>query len=107
MKKLIVLSILAGLLTACGGEKINTTSKSYKRELLTKAYKKHNMEAQKEYLSIKKELQELANNGSEKAEKELEKWEGVAKDFEAEIMIEITPEMKAYAEEIRKKYERK
>ena len=31
MKKLIVLSILAGLLTACGGEKVNTTSKSYKK----------------------------------------------------------------------------
>ena len=105
MKKLLVLSLMIGLLTACG-EKINTTSKSYKRELLTKAYKKHDMEAQKEYLAIKKELQELANNGSEKAEKELEKWERVAKDFEAEIMIEITPEMKAYAEEIRKKYDR-
>ena len=58
MKKLIVLSILVGLLTACGGEKVNTTSKSYKKELLTKAYKKHDIEAQKEYLAIQKELQE-------------------------------------------------
>ena len=29
MKKLLVLSLMIGLLTACG-EKINTTSKSYK-----------------------------------------------------------------------------
>lgn len=104
MKKLIILSILAGLLTACGGEKINTTSKSYKRELLTKAYKKHDIEAQKEYLAIQKELQELANNGSEKAEKELEKWESVAEDFKAEIMLEMSPETKAHAAEARKKY---
>lgn len=104
MKKLIILSILAGLLTACGGEKINTTSKSYKRELLTKAYKKHDIEAQKEYLAIKKELQGLADNGSEKAEKELEKWEIVAEDFKAEIMLEMSPETKAHAAEARKKY---
>lgn len=104
MKKLIVLSILAGLLTACGGEKVNTTSKSYKKELLTKAYKKHDIKAQKEYLSIQKELQELADNGSEKAEKELEKWERIEKDFQAEIMLEMSPEEKAYVEEIKKKY---
>ena len=36
MKKLIIMSMLAGLLTACGGEKINTTSKAYKKELLSK-----------------------------------------------------------------------
>lgn len=103
MKKLLVLSLMIGLLTACG-EKINTTSKSYKRELLTKAYKKHDIEAQKEYLAIQKELQELANNGSEKAEKELEKWESVAEDFKAEIMLEMSPETKAHAAEARKKY---
>ena len=39
MKKLLILLLMIGLLTACG-EKINTTSKSYKKELLTKAYKK-------------------------------------------------------------------
>lgn len=104
MKKLLILSLMVGLLTACG-EKINTTSKSYKRELLTKAYKKHDIEAQKEYLAIQKELQELANNGSEKAEKELEKWESVAEDFRAEIMLRMSPETKAHAAEARKKYE--
>ena len=95
---------MIGLLTACGGEKINTTSKSYKKELLTKAYKKHDIEAQKKYLAIEKELQELADNGSEKAEKELEKWEKVAEDFRADIMLEMSPEDKAYVEEIKKKY---
>ena len=104
MKKLIVLSILAGLLTACGGEKVNTTSKSYKKELLTKAYKKHDIKAQKEYLSIQKELQELADNGSEKAEKELEKWEKIKEDFRAEMMLEMSPEDKAYVDQIRKEY---
>ena len=104
MKKLLVLLAMIGLLTACGGEKINTTSKSYKKELLTKAYKKHDIEAQKEYLSIKKELQKLADNGSEKAEKELEKWEKVAEDFEAEIMLEMSPETKELADKIRKEY---
>ena len=103
MKKLLVLSLMIGLLTACG-DKINTTSKSYKKELLTKAYKKHDIKAQKEYLSIQKELQELADNGSEKAEKELEKWERIEKDFQAEIMLEMSPEEKAYVEEIKKKY---
>lgn len=105
MKKLIVLSILAGLLTACGGEKVNTTSKSYKKELLTQAYKKHDIKAQKEYLAIQKELQELADNGSEKAEKELEKWEKVAKDFEAERILEMSPETKELAAKLRKQYE--
>ena len=104
MKKIIIMSILAGLLTACGGEKIDTTSKSYKKELLTKAYKKHDIKAQKEYLAIQKELQELADNGSEKAEKELEKWEKIAKDFEAEIMLEMSPEDKEYVAKIRKEY---
>lgn len=104
MKKLIILSMLAGLLTACGGEKIDTTSKSYKKELLTKAYKKHDIKAQKEYLAIQKELQELADNGSEKAEKELEKWERVAEDFRAEIMLEMSPEDKEYVAKIRKEY---
>lgn len=104
MKKLLVLLAMIGLLTACGGEKINTTSKSYKKELLTKAYKKHDIEAQKKYLAIEKELQELANNGSEKAEKELEKWEKVAEDFRAEIMLEMSPEDKEYVDRIRKEY---
>ena len=104
MKKLLVLSLMLGLLTACG-EKINTTSKSYKKELLTKAYKKGDIKAQKEYLAIQKELQELANNGSEKAEKELEKWERVAEDFEADIMLEMSPEDKELADRLRKKYE--
>lgn len=104
MKKLLVLLAMIGLLTACGGEKINTTSKSYKKELLTKAYKKHDIEAQKKYLAIEKELQELANNGNKKAEKELEKWEKVAEDFQADIMLEMSPEDKAYVEEIKKKY---
>lgn len=104
MKKLIVLSILAGLLTACGGEKVNTTSKSYKKELLTQAYKKHDIKAQKEYLAIQKELQELADNGSEKAEKELEKWEKIKEDFRAEMMLEMSPEDKAYVDQIRKEY---
>lgn len=103
MKKLLILSLMIGLLTACG-EKINTTSKSYKKELLTKAYKKHDIEAQKEYLAIEKELKELAKSGSKKAEKELEKWEKVAKDFEADIMLEMSPEEKEYVAEIRKKY---
>ena len=104
MKKLLVLSLMIGLLTACG-EKINTTSKSYKKELLTKAYKKHNIEAQKEYLAIKKELQRLADNGSEKAEKELEKWERVAEDFKAEIMLELSPEEKEDIKKAREKYQ--
>ncbi len=103
MKKLLVLSLMIGLLTACG-EKINTTSKSYKKELLTKAYKKHDIEAQKKVLAIQKELQELANNGNEKAEKELEKWEKVAEDFRAEIMLEMSPEEKEYVKKIRAEY---
>lgn len=104
MKKLLILLLMIGLLTACG-EKINTTSKSYKKELLTKAYKKHDIEAQKEYLAIKKELKELANNGSEKAEKELEKWENVAEDFRAEIMLELSPEEKEDIKKAREKYQ--
>lgn len=103
MKKLLVVSLMVGLLTACG-EKVPTTSKGYKKELLTKAYKEHKTEAQKEYLAIRKELQNLADNGSEKAEKELDKWEKIAEDFEAEMMLEMSPETKALADQIRKQY---
>ena len=46
----------------------------------------------------------MANNGNEKAEKELEKWEKVAEDFRAEIMLEMSPEEKEYVKKIKEKY---
>ena len=104
MKKLIILSLLMGVLTACGNDGVNTTSKSYKKEILTKAYKKHDIEAQKKHIAIRKELGELANAGNKSAEKEIKNWKQIEEDFRAEIMLEPSVETKEYVKKIREKY---
>ena len=58
MKKLIIMSMLVGLLTACGGKKVNTTSKAYKKDLLSKIYEKNDREA-KAMLKMSEETKAL------------------------------------------------
>lgn len=103
MKKLLVVSLMLGLLTACG-EKVPTTSRGYKKETLEKVYKKYDEKAKKEYRAIKAELEKLADNGSEKAEKELEKWKKIELDYQAERMMEMSPETEELARKLREEY---
>ena len=100
MKRLIILSILVGLLTACGGEKVNTTSKAYKKELLSKIYEKNDKEAKAEYHRIIAELESIESG---KANDEIERWEDLKADYEAKALIRMSKETKARAEQLKAK----
>lgn len=93
MKKLLILSLMISLLTACG-EKINTTSKSYKKELLTKIYEEHDKEAKQKYREI---IAELESIDSSKADAEIEKWEELEADYQAKALQKMSEETKALA----------
>ena len=100
MKKLIILTILAGLLTACGGEKVNTTSKAYKKELLSKIYEKHDKEAKAEYHRIIAELESIESG---KANDEIERWEELKADYEAKALQRMSEQSRAVAEKFKSK----
>ena len=100
MKKLIIMSMLAGLLTACGGEKVNTTSKAYKKELLSKIYENNDREAKSEYHRIIAELEKI---NSSKADDEIKRWEDLKDNYEAEAMLKMSEQSRAVAEEFRAK----
>lgn len=100
MKKLIIMSMLVGLLTACGGEKVNTTSKAYKKELLSKIYENNDREAKAEYHRIIAELEKI---NSSKADDEIKRWEDLKGDYEAEAMLKMSEQSRAVAEEFRAK----
>ena len=98
MKKLIIMSMLVAFLTACGGEKVNTTSKAYKKELLSKIYENNDKEAKAEYHRIIAELEKI-NSG--KADDEIKRWDDLKEDYEAKAMLKMSEETKALVEEIR------
>ena len=100
MKKLIIMSMLAGLLTACGREKVNTTSKAYKKELLSKIYENNDREAKAEYHRIIAELEKI-NSG--KADDEIKRWEDLKDEYEAEAMLKMSEQSRVVAEEFRAK----
>ena len=100
MKKLLVLSLMVGLLTACGGEKINTTSKAYKKELLAKIYEEHDKEAKQKYREI---IAELENSESSKADAEIEKWEKLEEDYQAKALQKMSEESRAVAKKFKAK----
>ena len=100
MKKLIIMSMLAGVLTACGGEKVNTTSKAYKKELLSKIYENNDREAKAEYHRIIAELEKI-NSG--KADDEIKRWEDLKGDYEAKAMLKMSEESRAVAEKFKSK----
>lgn len=99
MKKIIILSMLIGLLTACG-EKVNTTSKAYKKELLSKIYEKHDKKAKAEY---KKIIAELESIESSKAAAEIERWEELEEDYQAKALQKMSEESRAVAEKFKNK----
>lgn len=102
MKKLLVVSLMLGLLTACG-EKVPTTSKSYKKELLQKVYEKNDVKAKEEYQNIIAELEEIAGEGSEKADREIERWEEIDADFQAKALQRMSKETEALARKFKNK----
>ena len=99
MKKLLALIFMLGLLTACG-EKINTTSKSYKKELLAKIYEKHDKDARAEYHRIIAELESIE---SSKADDEIERWEELKEDYEAKALQRMSEQSRAVAERFKAK----
>ena len=98
MKKLIIMSMLAGVLTACGGEKVNTTSKAYKKELLSKIYENNDREAKAEYHRIIAELESIESG---KADDEIKRWEDLKGDYEAEALTRMSEETKALAKRLK------
>lgn len=88
---------MVGLLTACG-EKVPTTSKGYKKELLQKIYEKNDVKAEKEYRKIIAELEKISGEGSEKADREIERWEEIEADFQAKALQKMSAESRAVAE---------
>lgn len=100
MKRLTILLILVGLLTACGGEKVNTTSKAYKKELLSKIYEKNDKEAKAEYHRIIAELESIESG---KANDEIERWEDLKADYEAKALQRMSEQSRAVAEKFKSK----
>ncbi|MDY2801257.1 MAG: hypothetical protein SOV59_08375 [Fusobacterium mortiferum] len=100
MRKLIVLSVVLGLLTACGGEKVNTTSKAYKKELLSKIYEKNDKEAKAEYHKIIAELESIESG---EANDEIERWEDLKADYEAKALQRMSEQSRAVAEKFKSK----
>ena len=97
MKKFIISSLLLTLLTACG-DNINTTSKEYKKQLLSKIYEENDENAKAEHHRIIAELEKI-NSG--KADDEIKRWEELKGDYEAKAMLKMSEKTKALAEEIR------
>ena len=62
---------LAATFTGCFGG-VETTSRKYKKELLEKIFVKNDEKAKTKYNEIIAELEKAADEGNEKAEKELE-----------------------------------
>lgn len=99
MKKLFMLLLMTVMLTACG-EKINTTSRSYKKELLAKIYEEHDKEAKQKYREIIAELESIE---SPKADDEIERWEELEADYQAKALTRMSKETKARAEQLKAK----
>ena len=99
MKKLFMLLLMTVMLTACG-EKINTTSRSYKKELLAKIYEEHDKEAKQKYREIIAELESIE---SPKADDEIERWEELEADYQAKALQKMSEE----AREVAKKFKAK
>ena len=96
MKKNLLFGMLLTFLLIGCGEKIPTTSKSEKEKIVTSFSKDEN--ARKKYIEITSELEKLAKDGNEKAEKELKEWEEVKKEYMVKNMFEMSEETKAIAE---------
>ena len=101
MKKILLLGILILGLASCGEKKVDITPKEKKIEIV-QGYLKGNSSFEKEYYKIKSELQKLADEGNESAEKELDRWEKILEEENSRLMFEISEETKKDVEEMRK-----
>lgn len=98
MKKLIVMSIIFSFVLAGCGEKVEFTTKEYKKELLEKVYDKDE-KAIKKYDEIRKKLEKQMLDGKEEATKELDRWNSIRVDK----MFQMSPETQKIADELRNK----
>lgn len=80
MKKILLMIFLAATFTGYF-EGVETTSKKYKKELIEKVFVKDDKKAKAEYNEIIAELEKAADEGNEKAEKELELWDDAKFDL--------------------------
>ncbi|MBC2857021.1 hypothetical protein H3N56_11315 [Cetobacterium sp. 2A] len=101
MKKLIIMSIMLILvLTGCG-DKVEFTTKEYKKELLEKVHNKEES-AIKQYTKITERLEKQIKKGKEEAVNEIDRWKEAEVDIKVKKMFEMSPETKKIAEEMRK-----
>lgn len=87
---------LAATFTGCFGG-VKTTSKKYKKELLEKVYVKNDKKAKVKYKEIIAELEKVADEGNEKAEKELNLWDDAKFDLIGDKIKAMSPESEAVA----------
>ncbi|MGL4865475.1 MAG: hypothetical protein ACRC4T_20455 [Cetobacterium sp.] len=102
MKKIIIMSIMSIFILSGCGEKVETTSKEYKKTLLEKVYKKDEKSV-KEFNEIKEKLEKQIENGKSEATKELDRWNEIEKDIKVKYMMELSEETQKIADEISKK----
>lgn len=71
---------LVATFTGCFGG-VETTSRKYKKEFLEKVFVKSDEKAKAKYNKIIAELEKVADEGNEKAEKELDLWDDAKFDL--------------------------
>ena len=96
MKKILLMIFLAVTFTGCF-EGVETTSRKYKKELLEKVFVKNDEKARTKYNEIIAELEKAADEGNEKAEKELELWDDTKFDLIGDKIKAMSPESEAVA----------
>ena len=100
MKKIIIMSIMSIFILSGCGEKVETTSKEYKKTLLEKVYKKDEKSV-KEFNEIKEKLEKQIENGKSEATKELDRWSEIEEDIKVKYMMKVSEETKKSVEKMR------
>lgn len=101
MKKNIIMSIISVFMLLGCGDKVETTSKEYKKTLLEKVYKKDEKSV-KEFNEVKEKLEKQIESGKSEATKELDRWNEIEKDIKVKYMMEVSEATKKSVEEMRK-----
>ena len=96
MKKILLMIFLAATFTGCFGG-VETTSRKYKKELLEKVFVKNDEKAKTKYNEIIAELEKAADEGNEKAEKELDLWDDAKFDLIGDKIKAMSLESEAVA----------
>ena len=76
---------------------------SFRGIISVQGYLKRDSILQKKYYSIQEELQRLADEGNESAEKELKRWEEIYSEEVTKRAFEISEQTKKDVERIREK----